>query len=279
MQPSTIATLQAPNRHDTGFVFGHSPNVRRLIKPDIGYELLDLDLSRADAWIVAHEAKEKAMISALKEGLDLHLFNANNAYDLKIPRADMIEGEPGTEQNKLYRSLVSIHYDKRQKCKVGGHGVNYGAKAYTTAQSLGITKAEGQSFEDRWFSTYPGIKVWHGNVLNEIMSTRMIANKFGFRYIFLNRIEDCFTEALAWVPQSTIGIIINHALCNIAENLPLVQLLLQVHDSLTMQCKHQFVEEQLPLIRKNAEIIVPYDEPFIIPVGISRSTKSWGLVA
>ena len=84
-----------------------------------------------------------------------------------------------------------------------------------------------------------------------------------------------FNEAAAWIPQSTVAIIINHAYKNIFLNLPQVDVLLQVHDSLA----GQFPSSRPDLaeaILQEASIVVPYPDPLIIPVGIKLSDKSWG---
>jgi hypothetical protein len=55
-----------------------------------------------------------------------------------------------------------------------------------------------------------------------------------------------------------------------------VQVLLQVHDSLAGQFLTHQANKLLPLIRQHSQIIVPYEDPLIIPVGIKTSTVSWG---
>jgi hypothetical protein len=80
-------------------------------------------------------------------------------------------------------------------------------------------------------------------------------------------------EALAWIPQSTVGIYINRIWQNIFNNLKPVQVLLQVHDSLAGQFPTGFDPQ---LIKDQSQVVIPYDEPLIIPVGIKTSEKSWG---
>ncbi|WP_404878391.1 hypothetical protein, partial [Klebsiella pneumoniae] len=68
-------------------------------------------------------------------------------------------------------------------------------------------------------------------------------------------------EAIAWIPQSTVSIVINKIWMKIYELLPEVQILLQVHDSLPGQMPTHRVPELLPRIRELASIVIPYEDP------------------
>lgn len=76
--------------------------------------------------------------------------------------------------------------------------------------------------------------------------------------------------------NSSVALIINYGYCNLTENYPEVENLLQVHDSLTGQCPIPLWPEMKPLIKKALEIPVPYDDPLIIPTSLKTSTVSWG---
>jgi len=70
--------------------------------------------------------------------------------------------------------------------------------------------------------------------------------------------------------------VINRAWKNFHDNLPEVQVLLQVHDSLAGQFPTHRKAALLPQMKQQASIIIPYAEPLIIPVGIKVSDLSWG---
>ena len=97
-----------------------------------------------------------------------------------------------------------------------------------------------------------------------------------YKRYFFGRVEGLLPEALAWIPQSTVAIVINHGLANIDENMPDIQLLLQVHDSLLMQCLANLLRKLAPEVRRQMLITVPYDDPLVIPVGCKMSYHSWG---
>lgn len=244
------------------------PDVRKLYIPDDSETWFwNADLDRADLQVVVWEAQDLELMQMLREGVDLHIENAKVLFGLKM----------GQAVTKAMRGFA----------KAFVHGTNYGGSDRTMAAATGVTVREAGMAQSRWFQAHPGIKRWHNNVLNEIQTTRMIKNKLGYRWVIFDRIDTAFTEALAWVPQSTVACVINRGLVNVAENLPLItrdhfgkitrhrnpETLLQVHDSLAGTMPAGFDPE---LIRKQLIVEIPYDPPLIIPASIEISPVSWG---
>lgn len=222
------------------------PNIRRLFIPDPGYTIADADLDRADLQVVVWEANDADLKALLRSGVDVH---SENAKTLGISRP-------------LAKSWV--------------HGTNYGGGPRTMAVNCGITVHQAELMQRRWFQAHPGIKSWHDRTLHQLQTTRSVYNRFGFRRFYFDRVEGLLPEALAWIPQSTVAHVINEALFNIALNIPEVQVLLQVHDSLVFQFPTHRRAELLPRIREQCQIPIPYPEPLIIPVGLKTSQTSWG---
>jgi len=220
------------------------PNIRKIFIPDEGYTFFDMDLDRADLYVVVWEADDIELKQALKQGVDIHELNAKT---LGISRP-------------LAKSWV--------------HGTNYGGGPRTMAQSCGITVKAAESMQRRWMDAHPGIKRWHERVQRQLATTRTVTNKFGYRRFYFDRIEGVLPEALAWVPQSTVACLINRIWVSIYRNLPQVSVLLQVHDSLAGQFPG--MADYLPALKGCAKVEIPYDEPLVIPVTIKVSDKSWG---
>lgn len=232
------------------------PNVRVLFQPDPGYTIFDCDLDRADAQVVAWEADDTPLKEIFRAGLDMHLQNARDIFN--NPR-------------------LSKDSKERKLAKAGCHAINYGAKPATLSRALGITMVEAERFYDRWFALHPAIADWHKRVENSLVTTRSVTNKFGYRRYYFDRVEGLLPEALAWVPQSTVALVIDKGLVNIDRNLRgRVDPLLQVHDSLVMQCRTDSFDRLKAEVKEQLRITIPYDDPLIIGVGIKASTSSWG---
>lgn len=222
------------------------PNVRKIFVPDPGYTFFDIDLDRADLQVVVWEAEDDELKQMLREGVDIH---AENARTLNV---------------------------SRQLAKGWVHGTNYGGGARTMAAACGITVHTAEKMRERWFAAHPGIKRWHERVEHSLKTKRTVQNAFGYRRVYFDRPEGILPEALAWIPQSTVACVINRAWMNIYNNLPDVQVLIQVHDSLAGQYPTHLGEWAKDSIAKNARIMIPYPDVLVIPVGIKTSTKSWG---
>lgn len=249
---------------------GQLPNLRKLLIPDPGYVIVDMDLDRADLQIVVWEADDKDLKYALKNNVDIHLLNASSIWELNLPVDELINTHPNypnhAQKWKVYR----------HKAKMSCHAMNYGVRARKLAQALGITVHEAELLIKKWFGAHPGFLSWHKRIESDLAQTRSVTNKFGYRRYYFDRMETVFTKALAWTPQSTVAIVINKALNNISNNLKQVDLLLQVHDSLTFQIPIGAKARLLEEVKKQSLITIPYDDPLVIPVGFAESLSSWG---
>ena len=249
------------------------PNIRKIFIPDPGYTFFDMDLDRADLQVVVWEADDKDLKLALRTGIDMHLMNACSIFHIKgIPYEELTETHPNYREHR-----ERIGDDKRQKAKQGVHATNYGCKGRTLSQHLNSTVQEADKFISNWLAAHPGVGKWHQRTEQYLRTRRYVENKFGYRRFYFDRIEGLLPEALAWIPQSTVALTINRIWLNIHRNLGKdVKVLMQVHDSLAGQFPTNQAQLLLPLIKQNAQIQIPYDDPLVIPVGIKTSEKSWG---
>lgn len=241
------------------------PNLRKLFIPDPGYVMFDADLKGADAQVVAWEANDEDLKKAFREGIDIHVHNAEAMWGREFTQ--LSEGTYAKGQ-------------KRQECKHTVHGINYGCTPRTTAIQRGWTVHEAERFHVRWLALHPGIRQWHEAIKAQLAKNRTIQNAFGFRREFFDRIDACFTEALAWIPQSTVALNSYYGALQVEARYfpdPLSKegFLLQTHDSVT----GQFKKANLPpagVLRETLAVVTPYPDPLTIPWDIKISEKSWG---
>jgi hypothetical protein len=164
----------------------------------------------------------------------------------------------------------------RKNCKNGIHATNYGARPPKLAKLLGSSVHEADQFQRKYFGAHPGVKRWHERVMDQINTSRSVTSRFGYTRHFFDRIEDCFTNGLAWVPQNTVAIYINKIIVGIRVLRPRVHVRLQTHDSLTATFPQSLFPHVIKEIQAHTNVVVPYDDPLVIPMGFKYSTKSWG---
>ena len=234
------------------------PNIRKLFIPDEGYMIFDADLAGADAQVVAAEAGDHDLLTAFKGGIDIH---AKNATDL---------------WKEAFTSLKGAAWEKKRKeVKQGVHATNYGVGAKTLSTILGWSITEVEKFQRNWFQLHPGIRDWHRRVEADLRSSRIAANKFGYRIIYFDRVEALLPQALAWIPQSTVALVAFYGALQLEKAFPWVEILLQVHDSVVFQVPFKHAD-RIDDFRKNLSTPIPYDDPLTIAWSLSRSDKSWG---
>jgi len=153
---------------------------------------------------------------------------------------------------------------------------NYLGKPRTIAKHLGRTVQEVEKAQKIWFGAHPGLQKWHSRVYHDIKLKGYVENKFGYRWYIQDRIdENVLPQAVAWIPQSSVGALINRIWKNIYDT-GKIEVLIQVHDSLVGQFPLNEKEQSLKLIQECAQVTIPYDDPLIIPLGTKTSDKSWG---
>lgn len=241
------------------------PPIRRLIKPDPGYIICDVDMSGADAQVVAWEAEDKDLKEAFKSGVKIHVKNYEDFWQRPFLPEYKYKVQPG----HLYTP-----YDEMKRAV---HATNYGAFPRTVAVTLQWKISEAENFQNRWFKLHPGIRQWHKRTERELQLTRTIRNRFGYRIVYFKPAQEVLGEALAWGPQSTVAILAAKAGVNIRKSLSWAQVLMQVHDSLVFQLPFsRFTPSNLAEIKHLIHNPVPYPDPLIIPWAISASQSSWG---
>lgn len=249
------------------------PNIRSMFVPDPGYTFFDGDLDRADLQVVAWEADDPMLKAALKMGADIHLMNSFSLEGKEPPPLEeLVETHPKYRDHRGPMKLI------REFAKVFCHGTNYGGGARTMAANTGRTIHDIDRAQKIWFGAHPGIKSWHDRVESQISKYRFVENKFGYRWYIFDRIDSLLPEAIAWIPQSTVSVVINKIWMNIHETLPSVEVLLQVHDSLCGQFLTNEKEALVPRIKEAGRIVIPYEDPLTIPFGLKTSEVSWGEV-
>lgn len=234
------------------------PNVRELFIPDQGHTMFDIDLDSADLRIVTWESD----CAWMKD----HFANGRKPY-IEVMR------EYYHDQTMTKHSHPREYGMFKSLC----HGTNYLGTADGIAPRVGLNVHETERIQKWYFNLCPEIKAWQDRIKKQVETQRFVENAFGYRIHFFDRIEGTiFNQAVAWIPQSTVACLINRAWVNIDNNLPEVEILLQVHDSLMGQFESVHGAWALRRIVEESQVVIPYPDPLIIPVGIVSSKESWG---
>ena len=233
-------------------------HIRRMFIPDIGKVFLSSDLRQAEARLVAYLADDHRLIEAFAQG------------DPYIAMASQIFG----------RAAETISEDERYLAKRMVLALNYmmGVDTFALYAQIGIPQA--RRLREKYFETYYGLTAWHAAIAREIQEKRVLVTPFGRRRQFFGRGGDTLIrEAVAYVPQSTIGDLLNMAMLRMERSIDGAdwQISLQVHDQFIIQVPEVDVQIAITKMKSafNIEIPLPTGRSVVIPNDF-KVGPSWG---
>lgn len=235
---------------------------RKAFIADEGFKIMSADYSQVELRVIAHIAKDEAMIEAFKNGEDIHARTAKEIFHLD--------------------SLDEVTADHRRKAKEVNFGIPYGLSAYGLAQNLGIENSEAKQMIDEYFNRFSNIK-------NYIKETTAFAKEHEFVKTLLGRrryIPDInssnwnargFAERVAInMPiQGTAADVIKLAMIKIhnwlKEEKTKSRMLLQVHDELIFEIHESEMDTVPSKIVDLMENAFPMDVPLKVESGIGEN--------
>jgi DNA polymerase-1 len=130
-----------------------------------GSVIVSADYSQIELRIMAHISGDEAMLRAFAEGVDIHRATA----------AEIFGVPPG-----------EVQAEQRRYAKVINFGLIYGMSAFGLAGNLGVERSAAQSYIDRYFARFSGVKQY-------MDETRLQAKARGY-------VETVFGRRL-WLPE------------------------------------------------------------------------------
>lgn len=193
------------------------PAYRACFRAGAGRALVKADYSQIELRIAAQLTRDPLLLAAYREGADVHLRTA----------AAVLGVAPET-----------VTRQQRQLAKALNFGLLYGMGAPRlrehAADGYGVvlSEQEAQTFRDRFFQTYAGLRRWHRGQSHQPVETRSL---IGRRHTDVQR----FTDKLNLPVQGTGADILKLALARLWEDRasqPSAAPVLCVHDEIVFEC-------------------------------------------
>ena len=234
-----VATEHVTDENDVNFTVELPDLKSQFVVPE-NYVLLCPDYKQAETYLVAHYAREHALIDLLFSGQDVHKTTA--------------------ARNIYKKDISEVTKDERYLAKRTGHAANYGMGPRRFMDVLAkddvfLPMRETKILLSRYHGGYPNIqKVFHREVREELFATRQLVNCFGRKRWFLGRLdEETFRAAYANKPQSGVSDLLNRALIVIGRSLPVCG---QQHDSLWAVSHIDDIEKNIAMMCHAMHILV-----------------------
>jgi len=233
------------------------PRLRRMFIADAGKVLFYVDLSQAEARVVAYLARCESLIELFASGRDIHKENS-------------------------VRFFGYYDEDKRVAVKRIVHGSNYGEgpdRIIKVAAADGIRLAYGDvvNGQTAYFMLYPEIKEIWWNEVRQALKYRILETPLGWRRQFYGRWDNVnfFNEAIAFQPQCTVGILGEMGMLA-ASKVPGAEILLNEHDAVLGQCEESEVGTVVPAVQEAMQIPIQIHGRTLTIPSDAKVGKNWG---
>lgn len=248
--------------------------LREIFIADPGYKLAYVDLEQAESRVVAYLSGDENYISACESG-DLH----TTVSRMMWPGLDW-SNEDQAHNAKVAKQIFYRDFSYRDMAKKLGHGTNYRGKPRTMAMHAKVEVKLVEEFQDIYLrKIFKGIDRWHTDLAQELQTKGHLTTPLGRTRFFLGRLwdDDTLKEAIAFVPQSTIGEILNEGMYRVWDRFDgeCVRILAQAHDAILFQYKGE-ESEILPKIVSTLQIPIPVKgRVLVIPAKIEGVGWNW----
>jgi len=253
---STNPNLQnIPVRTDLG------RKIREAFIPEVDKVFVSADYSQFELRLAAILADDKKLINDFNGNIDIHTKTASEAYD--IPIDDVTKAQ-------------------RRAAKVINFGVLYGMSPHGLSAATGMSFGEAKKFIDQYFELRAPIRKFIDATLDKAKNEGYVETYFGRRRPTPDvnssnfMVREGAKRAAANMPiQGTEADLMKMAMLKVDEKIGnLGEQILQVHDSILVECPRENADKIAELLRATMEQIYPELE-VTLKVDVSIG-ENWG---
>lgn len=199
--------------------------IRKVFLPAEGFVFLDADYSQIELRVLAHMSGDQTLIDAYRQAQDIHRITASQVFHI-----------PFDEVTDL----------QRRNAKAVNFGIVYGISSFGLGEDLGISRQDAAEYIRQYFATYPKIKDFLDQMVEQARTTGYATTLYGRRrpvpeLSSSNFMQRSFGERVAMNSpiQGTAADIIKIAMIRVHDRLAqeglASRLILQVHDELLVE--------------------------------------------
>jgi uracil-DNA glycosylase family 4 len=246
--------------------------VRDVFVPDPGRIFFYNDLERAESLVVAYLTGDPLMLEHHGPGKDAHALLAMELFECSF--------EEAMDKDKRYMGKQTRHAGNYME---GWRTFQINVNKLAEATGVAITAAEAKFFIQRYRDLHPYLSSWWRWTEMEIRDRGKLYTLLGRPRQFFDRFDTSLPAGVAFVPQGTVGDVLNTGLVRCYHDRELndmgTELLMQVHDAIGGQTlaanilpamerieKHMRVDLQIPLSMNcptaGAEFSIPVEIAF-----------------
>ncbi|HEY6773887.1 MAG TPA: DNA polymerase I, partial [Oxalicibacterium sp.] len=250
-----------PNLQNIPIRTAEGRRIREAFIASPGSVIVSADYSQIELRIMAHISGDENMLRAFAEGEDIHRATAAEIFGIE---RDAVESE------------------QRRYAKVINFGLIYGMSAFGLAGNLGIERAAAQSYIEKYFYRFAGVKRYMDETRMEAKERGYVQTVFG-RRLWLPEINSpngprrqaAERAAINAPMQGTAADLIKLSMIAVQDWLEKEKLqsrmIMQVHDELVLEVPEgelTLIKEKLPELMRN---VASLKVPLIAEVGVGKN--------
>ncbi|HEY8999476.1 MAG TPA: DNA polymerase I [Candidatus Saccharimonadales bacterium] len=250
--------------------------IRHAFVPKKGYAFVSADYSQFELRLAAVMADDKKLIADFNNQVDIHTKTAAEIYDVPIEKVDK---------------------NMRRHAKVVNFGILYGMSPHGLAIATGMTFVEAKKFIDKYFELRAPIREYIDNTVKKALDDGYVETIFGRRRPTPDlkssnfAVREAAKRAAMNMPiQGTEADLMKLAMLKVEKVLanqsksgdnvatpgkaePLGEQILQVHDSILVECPEENVAQVAKLLKETMESIHPLPVHLIADI---TTGHNWG---
>lgn len=254
-----------PNMQNIPVGSEHGLKIRSAFTARKGCVFLAADYSQVELRVLAHMSKDKNLLNAFNNNIDIHSQTSAQIFDVPIEE---------------------VTHEQRQVGKRINFSIIYGLTPYGLSQDLGIKPSQAKEYIDKYFETYKDVAKWIEHTIEKAKEIGYVQTLMGRRrYVSgLQEKNKNLYQAAARVAtnspvQGSSAEILKEAMINIVkifEDKGLnSKIILQIHDELVLEVPNDEVDMVQKIITKEMETVVNWKIPLVVA---SKVGKNWALV-
>ena len=232
-----------PNLQNIPTRFEAGRKLREVFKPDVGNIYVDADYSQIELRILAHIANDENMITAFKNGEDIHKQVASQVFNTPIDE---------------------VTKEQRSHAKAVNFGIVYGMSDYGLSEEIGVPVKIAKQYIQNYFEKYPKIKEFEDEIIENTKKKGFVETLYGRkRYIpelnssnYMVR-QSGIRIAINTPIQGTAADIMKIAMINVFNRLKekklKAKIVLQIHDELLIETPINEKEEVKEILKNEME--------------------------
>jgi DNA polymerase I-like protein with 3'-5' exonuclease and polymerase domains len=248
-------------------------DVRDCLVPDAGNVFVEVDLSQAEARIVAALCGDQELLARWNDPMfNVHTWTAARIF--KKEEDDVTESEYYIGK----RSRHALNY------LMGWKHFQRTVNADADVTGVSLTAGRARTIVDAYHALHPRLEEWWRRVARLLDSESTLTTPLGRRRTFFGRrskeiwLTDVHKEAIAFVPQSTVADLLNRGLLRWwrRHDDKVGRVILQVHDSILVSVPKARASVAAKLLRACCEEEIDVNgTTLVVPADVSIGEESW----